>query len=401
MSTRLAIVVPEFPGGPGIWTLLRARNLAQAGIEVGVFFFDHAGPAALRAIVGQNVRVVRLPRSRSILLESLELWWRSLSPGRLRTALKYGRTAAGQGHSVRELLGLLWSVHALVYWRPDVVHVDTSYLAFRLLTALEPLACPVVISLRGADVDEKPVSSEKWRQWFVDAKNTPWLQFHCVSQHVLRRAVRLGVPESRCHLVYQGVQRRFSRSFEGTRTARLDRLLVVARLAPEKGLDIAIRALAILHQRGEDVSLEIIGKGPQLSELERLAFDLGIDQRVRFRGQQDHSWVQGLLERKRGRAIVVQPSRHEAFGQAVLEAMSLELPVVAARVGGIPELIEDGRTGLLHIPESAEDLADKIQMLLQNPDLARALAASARERAADFSAERETSGFLRLLESLD
>jgi glycosyltransferase involved in cell wall biosynthesis len=132
----------------------------------------------------------------------------------------------------------------------------------------------------------------------------------------------------------------------------------VGRCAPEKGFDVLIRALAELP----DCRLVLLGEGPTLPELTRLAEELDVAERVRFVGWVDPPWTAAW-----NFDAVVVPSRVEGFGLVALEAMRAGIPVIASRVGGIPELIEDGSTGLLVMPEDPSALAAAIRQLAEDP----------------------------------
>jgi glycosyltransferase involved in cell wall biosynthesis len=138
-------------------------------------------------------------------------------------------------------------------------------------------------------------------------------------------------------------------------------LLAVARLTDQKGIDVAIRALAELP---DDTVLVVLGEGPERATLLRLARDLGLESRVFLLGRVPDvaAWL--------GRAtVLVHPARWEGFGLGVLEAMLAGLPVVATNVSALPELIVDGETGVLVEPDDAAALARGIARALDRPEL--------------------------------
>jgi glycosyltransferase involved in cell wall biosynthesis len=141
-------------------------------------------------------------------------------------------------------------------------------------------------------------------------------------------------------------------------------LLCVSRLEPQKGIDVALHALAELPP---EAVLVVLGEGPQRAELEALARSLGVAERVRFPGRVGD--VAALL---RDAEVLVHPARWEGFGLAVLEAMLCGLPVVASRVSSLPELVADGETGILVPPDDPAALATALGILLE--DRAQAMA---------------------------
>ncbi len=153
----------------------------------------------------------------------------------------------------------------------------------------------------------------------------------------------------------------------------LRRVAVVANLRPEKGQDVLIDAVPDVLRRFPDAHFELIGDGTERNLLERLARDRGVAHAVTFAGHRED-----VAARLAASEIFVLPSRSEAFPNAVLEAMAAGLPVVASAVGGVVEVVEDGRTGLLAQPGDAPALARQICRLMENSSLATTLADNGR-----------------------
>ena len=164
------------------------------------------------------------------------------------------------------------------------------------------------------------------------------------------------------------------------------KLVCVAALIPEKGVHNAIRAVRLLKEDGLCVTLDIIGIGDFQRDLEALVGELHLEDSVTFLGQRDD--IPSLLK---GYDIALVPSVwEEAFGYTVIEAMAVGLPVVASRVGGIPEIIEDGVSGILVAPDSSEALKAGIERLLSEDGRLAQIGQQARSRvAAHFSIERQ------------
>jgi glycosyltransferase involved in cell wall biosynthesis len=153
--------------------------------------------------------------------------------------------------------------------------------------------------------------------------------------------------------------------------------LAVARLTPQKGIDVAVHALAKLP---EDVVLVVLGDGPERVRLEQLARALGVEGRLFLQGRVPD--VAAWLERA---TLLVHPARWEGFGLGVLEAMLAGLPVVASNVSSLPELVVDAETGYLVMPDDPSALAGGVVEALERPSLG----AAGRERARrEFSVDR-------------
>jgi glycosyltransferase involved in cell wall biosynthesis len=139
------------------------------------------------------------------------------------------------------------------------------------------------------------------------------------------------------------------------------RLLAVGRLEEQKGHDVLIEAFASIAGGDAGLRLLISGEGSRRGRLFDLAAGLGVAEQVQFLGWR--SDVEVLLVEA---ALLVHPARWEGFGLVILEAMAAALPVVATRVGAIPEIVIDGETGLLVDPEDARGLAIAMRSLLHD-----------------------------------
>jgi glycosyltransferase involved in cell wall biosynthesis len=133
-------------------------------------------------------------------------------------------------------------------------------------------------------------------------------------------------------------------------------LLCICRLEPQKGVDVAIRALREIP----GAQLVVLGEGPQRGELEQLARELDVPVYLPGRVPDVAAWL-------RRADLLVHPVRWEGFGLALLEAMLASLPVVASKVSSIPEIVVDGETGLLVAPDDPEALAAAVNRVLADP----------------------------------
>ena len=158
----------------------------------------------------------------------------------------------------------------------------------------------------------------------------------------------------------------------------------IGRLDRVKGVEYLLRAAAKVILKTPDAAFLIVGDGSQREAMEQLARSLGISHRVVFTGQRDD--VPELLAVM---DVLVLPSLYEGLPNAVLEAMAAGKPVIATRVGGTPEVVEDEVTGLLVPPRDPEALAQAIIALLQDRERAKAMGRAGRERVEKhFSVER-------------
>ena len=164
------------------------------------------------------------------------------------------------------------------------------------------------------------------------------------------------------------------------------RLLCVGRLIPIKGHIVLLRAFAEARRQVPSLRLDIAGRGPLEPALRALAKELEVEDAVRFLG-----YVAPIQRAVEESAIVVVPSMGEGFGMVALEAMERARPVIAAEIGGLGELVEDGVTGYLVAPGEAEPLAQALVRLASDLGLAAEMGRAGRTRALEqFLQERCT-----------
>ncbi|MFH1980813.1 MAG: glycosyltransferase [Pseudomonadota bacterium] len=156
-----------------------------------------------------------------------------------------------------------------------------------------------------------------------------------------------------------------------------NKILFVGRLERSKGLPLLLHAVARMKRAGVSASLTIAGEGSQRAHLEKLIRRLKLTAAVALIGFQAHRELPAVYRRH---SLLVLPALYEAFGRVIVEAGLCGLPTVATRVGGIPELIADGRTGLLVRPGDVQALSAAIGMLLANPALAMRMGSLAEKR---------------------
>jgi len=209
--------------------------------------------------------------------------------------------------------------------------------------------------------------------------------FFCLTQDMVAavRASRI-VPERKIRVIFNGIETaQFLRPHDTQTTRRQlgipdDAPLIgtVGRLTEIKRQDVLIRGFALLKQKYPAAHLLLVGEGPLRAELENLAAACEVRDGVHFAGYQSPTapFIQAMT-------IFALTSRSEGMPQAAIEAAVSGLPIVASRVGGLPELIEDGRTGLLFPVGDDRALASALEQLLAHPDRARRIGQAARQHA--------------------
>ena len=234
-----------------------------------------------------------------------------------------------------------------------------------------------------------------------------------VSDASRRSLIEMGVPGHKIHVLHNGIDvARFHPGADGAGVRRElglapdeQVIALVGRLCPGKGQADLLRAVALLKGRRRRVTVLLVGDedrmatpggGSYRAELDRLCAELGVTDQVRFVPHRtDTPAVMCAAD------IVTLPSYEESFGLVLVEAMACGRPVVGTRIGGIPELIAEGRTGLLVDTAAPRQLADAFERILADPDFRRRLGHQARVHAArNFSQEWMAEELGRFYESL-
>ncbi|MCC2667972.1 MAG: glycosyl transferase, group 1, partial [Armatimonadetes bacterium] len=198
------------------------------------------------------------------------------------------------------------------------------------------------------------------------------------------------VPDRSIRVVYNGMEPLPAPSPERVEALRAELgldgrpiCLMVARLHEEKGHRFLFEAIPEIERRCGPVTYLLAGDGPHAGQIRQEARARGVEGSVRFLGRRsDMAELYSLC------TLVTLPSLAESFGFALLEAMSLERPVVAARTGGMPEVVAEGETGLIVPQADPAALAAALSRLLGDPELTRRMGAAGARRAAEFSFER-------------
>jgi glycosyltransferase involved in cell wall biosynthesis len=290
----------------------------------------------------------------------------------------------------------------------DPLDVLESTEAGALFLARQPIA-PLVIRLHGSDYVFRKYAGQAL------PPGTRWN--HRLEQSVWRRAAALTAP-SRCHAqevaaslgwpservnvipnpIAPEVLAEALRQGADTAAAQPNPLvLYTGRLAAVKGISPFLEAIRLVRAGVDSVRFVLAGPWQMREEPEKLGL---------CRGKADNgagiTWLghlawQDLIEQYRRAALFVMPSYYETFGISCLEAMAFGLPVVASKAGGLPEVVEDGVTGVLVPSGDAHALAEAIRDLLQNPERRRRMGQAGRDRVlAQFTADEVVRKTLRV-----
>ena len=288
----------------------------------------------------------------------------------------------------------LCKTHAIDIIHAHDAHTQTNALLARLLFRLK---LPIIISRKVAFPIKK--------SWLSHYKyNSSHLcKIICISQAVYQTLQPIIHDSSKLVVIPDGVDlQRFgqtlpSNSLRNDLNLKPNHLLIgtLATLVASKDLYTFIKVAQLVINQGISAKFLIIGDGPLRTELQNLVAELGLSEQVVFLGfRQD---IPDLLPQLN---IFMLTSKQEGMGSSILEAMACQVPVVATRVGGIPEIVLDGKTGLLANTGDIHELAKAVIQLAQNKALRQALIMNATQQVTNFSIQNMANKTLAVYRSV-
>lgn len=374
---RVTLVVNNFDEGSETFLHSLAAGLASSGLHVTVHaLLDGRSlmPTGSTFGAGALQRSSALPAVRS----------RRFLPALVRLLVRHPRSATAALRRSIDRCGLgveaasAWLVAApLLATRPDVVHVAFSGVGVAIQDALDLL-----------DADTRLIVSCRGSGELVAPRVTPWVReplerllrradvVHAVADVVAAAAVRLGARPASVRVIRPAIDvAQFRRATAARAPSGTLRVVTVARLHWIKALDVQLAAAVALRRRDRSFQWTVVGEGPERAQLEFRTEVLGLGGSVRFVGALPAPEVVEVLADS---DVFVLSSLSEGTANSVLEAMALEMPIISAEVGGMPEVLTDHVDSLLVPPGDPEALAGALEEVLDHPELAVRIGAAAR-----------------------
>jgi colanic acid/amylovoran biosynthesis glycosyltransferase len=373
---KVAFVVHEFPVLSETFVINQVIGLLDRGCEVDIYTtrigdVSKMHPEVKRYDLLSRVRVLPgVPQNYAL---------RLLRAGGVvaRYGWQYPRqilrslNPMSRGLRAASLWSLFSAVPAMDWPTYDIIHCQFGNLGFhgQLLRDFSPNAC-LVVMFRGFDISQQ-VQSESEGLYASLFKRADYFLTNC--EFFKRRLIALGCPIERVRVHYSGLDcAKFPlklRTYD-VRENQPIQIAATGRLVEKKGFEYCIRAIAKVPPR-YPVILTIMGDGPLKAELSGLIESLNLSQRVRLLGWCDEAEIIDVLERSH---LFVAPSVTSSEGNqdapinVLKEAMAMGLPVISTDHGGIPELVEDGVSGLLVPERDADAIAQAIVTLINQPE---------------------------------
>jgi colanic acid/amylovoran biosynthesis glycosyltransferase len=380
---RLVLIVPIFPKLSETFIVSKFAGLLERGWDVYIVCgVSERGQwrhfKELEALPGARKRVRKTWPHRPRWLGLL------LLPCAVLTCLC--RNPAGSWRYLRcgfdefglDVLRRFYLDATIVALKPDLIHFEFGSLAVDRAHLKHLLGSKLIASFRGYDLNfsglEKPdYFHEVWEQ--ADA-------LHLLGEGLWQTARRRGCPLTKPHvLIPPAIDTNY---FDPAERARAEttpdrplRILSLGRLAWEKGYEYAVQSIRLLADQGVRSELRIIGDGAALESVAFIRHQLGLEESVRFLGGLPRPRVR---EEMAAADVFLHAAVSEGFGNAVIEAQAMGLPVVCSDAGGLPENVCDGETGFVVARRDPQALTDKLAVLARDPALRQRMGQAGRKR---------------------
>lgn len=391
--TRIGYLTGQYPRATDTFIQREVAALRQLGFEIHTFSVRRP---ALEQLVGREqkdeyektsyllpvhilsvlfIHLAFLVRSFSQYLEAAKLAWTACQPGLkgLVYQIFYFVEAGILAHQLRQR---------------EITHIhnhlaDSSCTVAMLAAKISGISFSFTI--HGPYIFYEP------HRWRIDKKIEQALFVNCISYFCRSQCMLFSAVDcwSKLHIVHCGVE--VDRFRPVTHAGLGTRLLYVGRLAAAKGLPILLESLTLLRGSCPDLSLTIIGDGPDRSHLEDKVKKLKLSEQIRFAGYKSQSEVRDFFQQT---DIFILPSFAEGVPVSLMEAMATGLPVVTTQIAGISELVKDGESGYLVMPSNAEQIAQKILHLYAEPQIRQSFGKAGRQFVEqEFSLTKEAHWF--------
>lgn len=360
---RVLLCIPcLLTGGTEIQTLSLVEALVSLGHEVAtVCYYEHDARMVSRYEAAGS-RVVLLSETGTARPQGAVAQWRHLRSG-LRRA-------------VRD-------------FHPDAAHVQYMAPGALAILALRSIGVKRIIATSHTAAD---IYSPRSLQLLRFLTRRVLAGFQCITERAetgyFGSSRRIATLQPRRHgnhfTIHNNLPRHITLSDEPPRN-EVTTIGVVSRLEQIKGMDLVVPAFARALARHPRLRLIVAGSGTLQESMRRQAEEAGATHAVEFLGRVEQSELNATYDRI---DLLLMPSRSEGFGLTAVEAMARRCVPLVANTGGLPEVVEDEESGLLHAPESVEEMSRKIEELCADSRRFRNLSAGSRRRAEAFTAER-------------
>lgn len=282
-------------------------------------------------------------------------------------------------------------------YKPDIVHIEFSGLGIAYLPALSKLNAKKIVSCRGSAEKVKLLASENrkadTRKLFAEVN-----AIHCVSADMKETIIPYCRDTSKIFINFPSIDTDIFKRTAPYQQGKSVSILSIGRFTFQKGYFTGLQAIKILKEEFHNFTWTIIGDGPGLEEIIFHIHQMGLQQHVVLAGPKGREEV---ITAYNNASVFFLPSVYEGIANVVLEAMSMELPVVATKSGGLEEVISHGENGMLAAVYDAPTLAANILQLITNEEKSKKMGTEARKRILQqFTIEKQADIFELVYQSL-
>lgn len=343
---------PRFSGDySGIFIHRLCKALCSPEVHISIVTPSHGKALSLERVTGCDVH-----RFQYFFPKSFQRF--AYGPGGIPANLKRHPWLIG----VAPFFIFMFILKALqVSKKADLIHAQWLYSGMIASLIKVIRGTPFIVTLRGSDVCYAQKGNlygliSRWVIRQADFVTT-------VSDELSKWAVRQGLPDHAVVVIRNGVD--IGCATDRKPPSSTCDFIFVGNLVQGKGVHYLIQALSLVHRLEKDISLTVVGEGDAHDQLQCLVNEKGLRDIVRFTGRRSSEEVFLFMRQS---ACLVLPSLSEGMPNVVLEAMACGIPVVASDLPGIREVVQDEETGFLVAPRDVEDLAQKLLILVQNPE---------------------------------
>jgi glycosyltransferase involved in cell wall biosynthesis len=272
----------------------------------------------------------------------------------------------GFGNKFDKWIYPVFAPFAVLKYKPVLLHaVMESYAGIALWISSFLTKVPRILTLQSGDLDDAS-KQNKIPHWLWKKIHTTPNKITAISNFLKNRALNLGAPEEKISVIPNGVD--FSEINKLKEIEKIPRRIIcVGRLSWEKGHEYLFSAMQKILMEFPDARLVLVGAGPKENELKELANSLRISHVIDFLGNLSHNRA---LEEIKKSSVFICPSLAEGLGIVFIEAQACGIPVIGTKIGGIPDVIQDGVNGLLISSRDSEAIYNAIKGIWNNPSLA-------------------------------
>lgn len=301
-----------------------------------------------------------------------------------------------RGKGIKKYIHAIFDDYKILDFTPDIIHFEFGTLGAKKIYLKEIVNCKAVVSFRGFDLNyyrlnDEAFYSKVWQQ--ADA-------FHFLGEDLLKRAIKRGYKNTgNYYLIPPAIDTAFfKKELLETSASQAMVIISVGRLVWKKAIDFGLLAFKRFLDLGGDGTYHIIGTGPSYEQIQFTAFELGIEDKVILHGKLTPENTKTLLGAS---DVFLHPAVSEGFGNAVIEAQAMELPVVCTNADGLGENVEDGKTGFVVDKWDYNSMGDKLFDLFNDKEERKQMGINGRKRVVEkFKEEDQVKKFEDLYKSL-